>query len=110
MSAAFTHASAKASGKCDRLGDISASVIDLIDEYAAEITELLTVKAEIKDVIDNVKDDKCRLLLEWRYLNLVTWERIAVEFNMTYQGVCKMHGRALKKVCELIEVDTLDVV
>ncbi len=33
------------------------------------------------------------------------WEEIAVDMHYTYQWVCELHGKALLKVKDLIEID-----
>jgi DNA-directed RNA polymerase specialized sigma subunit len=110
VSAAFTHASSKTGGKRDRLGDISASVIDLIDEYAAEITELLSVKAEIKRVIDGVESEDYRLLLSLRYESFKTLDEVAVDMGLSLRQIMRKHKNILRILDNVIECHTLDMI
>lgn len=75
----------------DRAADLSA-------EIDADIKELCRLKREIGETIDRVDDYKCRTLLELRYRNYYTWERIAEELHYEVRQVYRLHGEALQKV------------
>ena len=68
-----------------------------------EIVNQCHVRNDITAAIKSVPDGTLRTLLELRYIDGLTWEKIAVKMNYTYQWICVLHGRALK---QLIEVDT----
>lgn len=72
-------------------------VIRLRDELDAEIDRLVDMKREAMGIVRKLQNEKYRRVLESRYLVGKTWEAIAVEMGMTYQGVCKMHGAALQE-------------
>jgi hypothetical protein len=75
----------------DRAADLSA-------EIDADIKELCRLKREIGETIERVDDYKCRTLLELRYRNYYTWERIAEELHYEVRQVYRLHGEALQKV------------
>lgn len=92
------------SGSGDKLAETVSKIVDLENEINADIDKLVDTKKEVMAVIDTLKEPFCDLLYK-RYLHYMTWEEIAVAMHYTYQWVCELHGRALLKVKELIEVD-----
>ena len=85
--------------------------IDKANKCAALIQErinsLVSVKSEIIGAIQKVNDSTLRALLTARYINFKTWEQIAVELNYSYMHVCRLHGKALVKIKDVIECYTL---
>lgn len=65
---------------------------DMIDR---EIDRLQTTKAEIMEAILQLQDVRYRDVLMKRYVDIKTWEQIAVEMNYTYRRVTQLHGEAL---------------
>lgn len=89
----------------DRMGDFTAAIIDLQDEYIKDITKLLGLRYEIKGIIEKVSDPMQRLILEERYVNLKRWEDIAADNNYSWNHVHRIHGKALKVIeCYYISV------
>ena len=70
-------------------------------ELADQIVERVTIRREIGQAIYRVQDERLSRLLRLRYIDGMTWEKIAVQMDMTYQWVCKLHGKSL----ELIVID-----
>lgn len=75
----------------------------IIDE---RIDELYAVKCEIFKAISRIEDSTLRTLLELRYLSFKTWEEIAVEMNYGYRHICRLHGKALKNLKDVIVCHT----
>lgn len=94
----------QSSGAGDELGDTVAKIVDLQNEINADIDKLVDLKREIMVVINQLEAPFCDLLYK-RYFRFMKWEEIALEMGYTYQWVCQLHGKALLKVKELIEVD-----
>ena len=81
----------------DRIGELTAKIVDREREINRDIDALVELQREISGNIALVSDDKLRLLLELRYINCLTFERIACEMNYSYMQVCRLHGKALKE-------------
>lgn len=81
--------------KYDRLIELDAE----IDRY---IDELLDMKAEINKGIHQLSDGRYREILRRRYLSGDTLEQIAVGIGYSYKQTCRLHGRALLKMEEVI--------
>ena len=64
----------------------------------SDIDKMVRIKKEVTDTINTVNDRNCRLLLEMRYLRLMSWEDIAADMNCSLRSIHYLHNRALKKV------------
>ena len=67
-------------------------------KIVAEIDRLVDLRQEIMTVIAAVPDPAQRELLERRYIQLQSLERIAVEMNYSYVHVKRLHGWALQRI------------
>ncbi len=91
------------SGVSDRVGNITAKIADLDAEINAEIDKLVDVQRDILQTIGNVADERLRIILTERYINCRTFEQIAVTVNYSYMQTCRLHGKALSAVQNVIE-------
>lgn len=73
------------------------------DRLERRIHELSSVKQEIEEAISRVENSTHRTLLLERYINCKTWERIAVDMNYSYKQICRIHGRALAGIKDVLE-------
>lgn len=78
-----------------RLEDVIIKIIDIKTEIHADMLELVDLKKEIMDCIKRVEDPELQLILELRYLNYMSWERIAGELGYGIDNVFKLHRKAL---------------
>ena len=72
-----------------------AKVIDLEKEIDEQIDELVDTKREINKLIEKIPTKEHKLLLEFRYVNLFTWEKISEQMDITLRHVYRLHGAAL---------------
>lgn len=82
----------------DRIGEITAKIVDLEREINEEIDRLVDIQREIRESIAAVPEERLRTLLEYKYLNCMTLEEIAVRMNYSYKQICRLHGKALLRV------------
>lgn len=82
----------------DRIGEITARIVDLEREITEEINAAVDVQREIAGAIAAVSDERLRTLLELKYINCLTLEEIAVRLHYSYKQVCRLHGMALAAV------------
>lgn len=73
-------------------------IIEIEREINESIDELVKIRKNIEKALAAIKDDTYRRLLEYRYIDGMTWEQIAIEMHYSYQWICKLHGRALLKL------------
>lgn len=98
-------------GNGDRIADAVEKIVSIEEEINADVDRLISIRGEVEKAIKSVPDETLRTLLELRYIDGLTWERIAVKLDKSYQWVCELHGRALKKIPNhLIVIDTPSVV
>lgn len=88
----------KASGGENRIETAVDHIAKLEHELNVAVSELTHLRKSIELSLQTVKDDTYRVLLEYRYIDGMTWEQISVKMSYTYQWVCKLHGRALQKI------------
>ena len=82
----------------DRIGEITARIVDLEREINEDIDRSVDLQREIRAAIAAVPEERLRTLLEYKYLNGFTLEQIAVAMNYSYPQICRLHGRALMLV------------
>ena len=78
-------------------------VIELENEINADIDRLVDLKRDIMEMINKVGNLNYQILLEMRYLGGKSWENIALDLNYNNRSVFKVHGKALKKIEEIME-------
>ena len=83
-------------------GDKIQMAVQRLDENGRaidrQIEELCKIRAEVEAAIDSVQDENLKLLLRYRYISGLTWERIAVKMSYSYRHTCRQHGKALRKL------------
>ncbi len=82
----------------DTLQTTVAMIMERKEQIVSQIGAAATLALEIEQAIENLEDDRLRLLLKYRYISGWTWERIAVEMGYTYRQVTRLHGKALKEM------------
>lgn len=74
-----------------KLDELEGDLLTAVDAYHAKAHE-------VEAVIDRVTDETQARLLRLRYLDGLTFERIAVEMSYSWRQVMRLHYRA---VCDL---------
>lgn len=81
--------------KYDRLVELESLVDEKIDQQIA-------LKAEILNTIMQLEDRRQRLVLMEYYVEMKTWEQVAVDMNYSYMHITRIHGYALKEVQKIL--------
>lgn len=74
------------------------AIDDLAGQLGAQREKLVSMRKAIGAAIEDVDDEKLRKVLRLKYIEGMTWERVAESMDMSVRGVTKMHGRALAKI------------
>lgn len=82
--------------KYDRLVELES----LVD---AKIDEQISMKAEILSTIMQLHDRRQRLVLMEYYVEMKTWEQVAVDLNYSYMHITRIHGYALKEMQKVLD-------
>jgi DNA-directed RNA polymerase specialized sigma subunit len=87
----------------DKMADIICKIEDRMVELKDKVTEYIQLRAEVMATISKVDNDDYQQILYKRYCQMKKWEEIALEMSYTYQWVCKLHGRALEEIREILK-------
>ncbi len=68
------------------------------EKINAEIDRLVDLKAQIRGVIEAVSDPNERMVLRYRYIHNMTWERIGDELHAGETSIRRWHASALSHV------------
>ena len=85
-------------GNTDKIGGIVANIVDLQSELAVQAKTMKAEQEIVQAVIDAVDEPDLRQLLILRYINGLTWEKIAVDMNYSWRHTLRLHGAALAAV------------
>lgn len=82
----------------DKIGKITADILDREAELCVYINEYLQKEKEISCQIDSLKNNKCRAILHWRYVECMTFENIAaIAMKISFMHTFRLHGQALQE-------------
>lgn len=73
-------------------------VSEIETEINRKIDELKIVQREIEETLNQLEDGHLNTLMKYRYINGLTWERIAEKMDYSRQWVTSLHGMALQKI------------
>ena len=73
-------------------------VLEIDAEINREIDELQTVQQEIRAALNQLEDENLELLMEYRYIDGLTWEQVAEKMHYSWRHTCRLHGEALAKI------------
>lgn len=91
----------------DRVGRSVAKIVDMERKIDQNIDELITTRDEIVETISRIPDTDIRTVLEYRYINGWSWQKIATKMNYTEKHVTGyLHRKALHEVEKLIPHNT----
>ena len=73
-------------------------VLEIDVEINREIDEMQIARKEIRETLNQLEDESLKLLMEYRYIDGLTWERIAEKMHYSWRHTCRLHGEALAKI------------
>ncbi len=80
----------------DTLEIAVARIVDLENEYSADVKRSIALRAKIIDEINQLADSRYRQVLIHRYVEHKDWTTIARLMNYNIRTVFKLHGHALQ--------------
>lgn len=72
--------------------------IDLERELMHDLDLYITWRQELSQLFDQVDDGRHRLLLEYRYIDGLTFEKIADKLDCTLRNIHRLHQETLKEL------------
>ena len=92
------------SGPYDKIGEITAKIVDLESEINDEIDKLIDLRAEIKGYIAQIPNEKNRFLLELHYINGYSFDKIASLENRDRRSILYRHEKGLKFLEKVVKI------
>lgn len=80
-------------------GDLSgyaARVDELLADLKDQMEKRIAIRREITQKIEEMSSETEKMVLRYRYIHLLKWEKIAVKMCYSWKGIHKVHGRALQ--------------
>ena len=71
--------------------------IEVSEDINEQVDELFNLRLRVSNEIDRLEKPEHRILLRMRYINLKTFEEIAVKMNYDIRQVTRLHGNALQE-------------
>ena len=84
------------------LEDTIFRLMEAEEELNRQIDELVVLKMDISRMINRVRNESLRLILEKRYLCFLQWDQIEAEMHYSRRWVLKRHARAVEVVDKLM--------
>ena len=84
------------------LEDTIFRLMEAEEELNRQIDELVVLKMDISRMINRVRNESLRLILEKRYLCFLQWDQIAAEMHYSRRWVLKRHARAVEVIDKLM--------
>ena len=93
------------SGHGKDMGDAIGEILLMIERNEADIKRMRHDQEVILEAIERIQDSEMRTLLEGRYLNGWTWEKIAQHIHCDTSTAWRLHGAALKQIILPIDAE-----
>ena len=85
------------------------ALVELEYKLDERIDALCAVKTEILDTICQLEDSRERLALQLYYIDMKSWEQVAVELNYSWRQTMYIRKHAIKHVDEIIALNCTQV-
>ncbi len=91
----------------DFSGSVVENTVAALDELRRELAEAeqaySDAKVAVSDLCAGLEDVNQQSVITRRYINGQSWEKIALDMDMSVRSVQKLHGRALPLLDELLK-------
>ena len=77
--------------------DVYIKMIEYNDKINQKVDELIDTKKKVFDIIEQIKDQKQRLILKMRYVDCEKWEDIEQELHVSKNTMHRIHRKAIKE-------------
>lgn len=78
------------------------ALIELEFKLDERIDALYAVKAEILETISKLEDGRERLALQLYYIDMKSWEQVAVEMSYSWRQIMNIRKRAIRNIEAII--------
>lgn len=77
--------------------------VDYINILEVKKAKLIKIRVEIETAIEAVEQSKERSVLRYRYINNLSWHKIAELMNYDVRSIYRIHGNALLNIAKKIK-------
>lgn len=88
----------------DKIGNIVAKIQEKEIKLLAKLDAIIAEEEEIEKVISKLETTE-RILMRYRYIQGLDWEKICVEMHYSWQHIHKIHKRILEKIKDETKCD-----
>ena len=81
----------------DRMQDAVERLSEVEKELNEKIDKLVDLRREVEAVVSTIGDPLLETVLRYRYIDCMSFEKIAVIMDYSYDHVIRLHGWALKR-------------
>ena len=85
-------------GSEDRLKRAQDKIIEIEERLTAKIDKLTDKRIEIDRQIEAIADHRLRCLLHYRYIDGLTWGKVAGKMNYDYRWIMRLHRKSLDRL------------
>ena len=86
------------SGAGDKLGDLTAAIVDLENELKVCIAQGIRCRREFEEIISKITSPQEYEVMHRHYVQFQSFGRIAKEMHFSKSAIAKIHKRILQKV------------
>ena len=86
------------SGAGDKLGDLTAAIVDLENELQVCIAQGIRCRREFEEIISKITSPQEYEVMHRHYVQFQSFGRIAKEMHFSKSAIAKIHKRILQKV------------
>lgn len=98
ITAVMNSESVSSSGSKQKMADAVNRCLDIVEDLERQVDELDAIKRDVVHTIEQVQSTREYNLLHKKYIQFMSLQDIADEFDRDYTWVTTTHGRALKSV------------
>lgn len=102
ISGSTTEERTQTSPNPDKIPNIIAKIVDLEREIEEQTEQLLKLQKDVRDVINQVKDNDERLFLRYRYINFYQWKQIRYKMKCSDTQLQRIKNRAIESVEKIL--------
>lgn len=92
------------SGAQDKMANTICEIDEKVGELDGKIKEFTAIRGQVMSTIHKMQNIEYEQILYKRYCLMKTWEKIAIEMNISYRHVLRLHGFALIEIEKILNV------
>ena len=104
ITAVMNSESVSSSGSKQKMADAVNRCLDIVYDLERQVDELDAIKRDVVHTIEQVRSTREYNLLHKKYIQFMSLQDIADEFDRDYTWVTTTHGRALRSVQRILDL------